>query len=110
MSNPLVLPLMFLLFLIEALIFQLDWMIISAGIFYALANCIMWFYTLPAIYRGLEGINSSDLLLDTVVSISAGTVIAHVFYTLDYVIVAYIAIINIVIIVSLFVRSFFNEN
>ena len=70
----------------------------------------MWFYTLPAIYKGLEGTNPSDLLLDTVVSISAGTVIAHVFYTLDYVIVSYIAIINIVIIVSLFVRSFFNDN
>ena len=50
--------------------------------FIPLASCIMWFYTLPAIYKGLEGINPSDLLLDTVVSISAGTVIAHAFYTL----------------------------
>lgn len=110
MSNPLIIPLIFLLFLIEALILQLDWMIISAGIFYALASCIMWFYTLPAIYKGLEGINPSDLLLDTVVSISAGTVVAHIFHTFNYEIVSYIAIINIAIIVSLFVRSFFNEN
>ena len=56
MSNPLIIPLIFLLFLIEALILQLDWMIISVYIF-ALASCIMWFYTLPAIYKGLEGTN-----------------------------------------------------
>ena len=37
MSNPLIIPLMFLLFLIEALILQLDWMIISAGIFYTIS-------------------------------------------------------------------------